>query len=769
MAERKTVGFVITNLTWSEEDREMLQGADLAAKKYDVNLLVLPGHEINATWYEGADFHNYEYQFNSLYSFLQPEMIDGLIMKLDNISYYLNERQFQGFLNWLPEVPTIFEGRKVPGYCFAHTEEVGFRDMLRTLVEDCGYRDILMVSGPDGNTVADARLKIYREMLECHAIPYEQEKVFYGTFCEWGMDGLKDFIAGQKQVPQAICVANDTMAVLVYRVLEELNLRPGIDVAVTGCDNIHQAPTLHPPLATVKKSSGLLGYRMVEAMVQTFAGETLPDEIAVGDQAIYRRSLGGVAEAMRRTQEEAFICEMASGSEHMLDALKKMLYEHTSMDICYVNELQTVWEWYEETVKWLCRNELPPAGARNHGIAHVLDSRCMDYISIEELEYILKVLRTMVICRIPQEHQQQWQSMLMDWGILVHNKFIQQIVAVRDVIGGRQNHISAMVKTMLFFEEEEKIYYGLMNHLQALGVHRSYMYVLTTPIEHKSSLMNNFQLPKRFLQKYCMRPGYWKVLPLEQQLIKVKDFWGGEHSQEDSARTMVLHPLFTNTTIYGFMLCEMPYELLSVTEAMCQSIGAALHAMNLKSTLQTTLERVRMDNTELDIKAKTDVLTGIYNRRGFLEEAMRIFQNKPSTEIPVGFLMFIDLDNLKSINDNFGHEEGDFAICQAVRMVKSCIRVNDVFARIGGDEFVVAAISKEQPAICKLRENIKRVAREYNEISDKPYNVEMSIGIHFFPATEPVDISHILDMADDALYEDKRKKNVSAVKTPKNV
>lgn len=767
MSKRITIGFAVTNLSWSEKVREMVRGADRAAKKYGVDLLILPGREINATWYEGQDYRNYEYQFNSLYSFIRQDVLDAVIITLQSIAFYLDEKQFQGFLDWLPPIPTIFEGRQVPGYCYAHTVEMGFRNIIDTLVEKCGYQNILFVSGPEGNPVAEDRLGIYREILESHGIPYDPQKVYYGTFCQWGMDDLKDFIAGQKTVPQAICVANDTMATVVYQALEELNLRPGVDVAVHGYDNITAAATLHPPLATVKMSAGLLGYRMVEVAVAACQGEELPAEIAVEDQAIYRRSLGTIAEAMHAGYEKKLTADTLEAPEALLEQLKHQLYTHTSMDICYADELQLVWEWFAETVGWLKEGGVPPEGVRHRRMKRILGSSCMDYIGIEELEYILKFFRTLLDIYVTKEQRVEWDSLLLYWGILIHNKFIQNGVVMRDTYFMRQRCISNIVKEMLLSFDEEKIYYGLMSCLKGVGIQRAYLFALTTPANHDNAYMKNFQLPKRFLQKLCMHPDYWHVLPPEQQLIKVKDFWGGEYSTEDIPRTMILHPLFINTMIYGFMLCEVPHDLLSATESIFREISSALHAMHLTSTLQATIEQVREDNAELDIKAKTDVMTGIYNRRGFLEETKKVFQKQIKADLPVGFLMFIDLDNLKSINDVFGHEEGDFAICQAVRLVKNCIRANDIFARIGGDEFVVAALSKEIPAIEKLVKNIKQAAKTFNESSDKPYNVEMSIGIHFFSTSEPVSIAHVLDMADEALYEDKRKKNPTAVKQPK--
>ena len=158
-----------------------------------------------------------------------------------------------------------------------------------------------------------------------------------------------------------------------------------------------------------------------------------------------------------------------------------------------------------------------------------------------------------------------------------------------------------------------------------------------------------------------------------------------------------------------------------------------------------------------------DELTGIFNRRGFYESANSIFTSRDN-EGKKGVLIFADLDNLKKINDSFGHEEGDFAIITAAGYLQKGLRNTDVVARIGGDEFAAFAIFEDESIILTLPSRIKGIIQKYNEGSDKEYNVTMSIGVYELTCSPSEKIRMYMEGADLRLYEDKKKKSTCIFK-----
>ena len=173
--------------------------------------------------------------------------------------------------------------------------------------------------------------------------------------------------------------------------------------------------------------------------------------------------------------------------------------------------------------------------------------------------------------------------------------------------------------------------------------------------------------------------------------------------------------------------------------------------------LQNSLERFIRDNTKLEAIAKQDELTGLYNRRGFLDKVESILSD-PAYSGKATVLCYVDMDNLKMINDKYGHDDGDYSLRTVADILRECFRDTDVLGRIGGDEFVVMAIIETDIDIAKIRERIERVTKSHNETAGKPYPIAMSAGIHKFTCRPDVDIYSILEIADGLLYEEKMEK-----------
>lgn len=106
------------------------------------------------------------------------------------------------------------------------------------------------------------------------------------------------------------------------------------------------------------------------------------------------------------------------------------------------------------------------------------------------------------------------------------------------------------------------------------------------------------------------------------------------------------------------------------------------------SELETALTEALARIAQYEALANEDALTGILNRRGFLREANRALAFNQRYGTPVG-LVLLDLDGLKRVNDQWGHEAGDSFIAGAAKILIGSVRSSDSVARIGGDEFAI--------------------------------------------------------------------------------
>jgi diguanylate cyclase (GGDEF)-like protein len=110
--------------------------------------------------------------------------------------------------------------------------------------------------------------------------------------------------------------------------------------------------------------------------------------------------------------------------------------------------------------------------------------------------------------------------------------------------------------------------------------------------------------------------------------------------------------------------------------------------------------------TELRRHAETDPLTGVLNRRGFLDSAERDIARARSEQRPIGLLLF-DLDHFKTVNDRFGHLAGDRALVRFAALAVRAIRANDLIGRIGGEEFAALLNGVDMSTATVIAERIR--------------------------------------------------------------
>lgn len=155
-----------------------------------------------------------------------------------------------------------------------------------------------------------------------------------------------------------------------------------------------------------------------------------------------------------------------------------------------------------------------------------------------------------------------------------------------------------------------------------------------------------------------------------------------------------------------------------------------------------------------------DPLCNIYNRNGFIKHADKVFKECVANEKTV-MLSFIDMDGLKFINDNYGHDEGDFAIKELANVIKECCDDGDICARFGGDEFVIFNRNANEDSCHILEQRFNAKLEHHNSIVTKPYKISASIGSVIEKVDSTYTLFKIVKMADEVMYEVKKNKKNS--------
>jgi diguanylate cyclase (GGDEF)-like protein len=179
-----------------------------------------------------------------------------------------------------------------------------------------------------------------------------------------------------------------------------------------------------------------------------------------------------------------------------------------------------------------------------------------------------------------------------------------------------------------------------------------------------------------------------------------------------------------------------------------QTLKAAVHPAVWSAVRQALLDR------ELRLLALTDELTCVYNRRGFFAAAAH--QLKMATRnAQTLLLLYCDVDNLKRINDSFGHQEGDLAIIRTADALERAFRHSDILARLGGDEFVVLALESSSQTQEILLRRFEKYLKKGNA-GESRYDLSVSVGVARFDPRRAISLGELISQADKAMYEKKR-------------
>lgn len=178
-------------------------------------------------------------------------------------------------------------------------------------------------------------------------------------------------------------------------------------------------------------------------------------------------------------------------------------------------------------------------------------------------------------------------------------------------------------------------------------------------------------------------------------------------------------------------------ELAEANEALAETNNQLLEA-------QKALEQM----------AVTDPLTALYNRRYFTERLSEAFAAIDREQIVIHIIM-LDLDHFKKINDTYGHQVGDAVLLQFSHILRRAVRKNDIIARIGGEEFVIAMLNIPSDRAHAAADRIRTEVEKYKFESDgNKLSITTSIGVASYPdlKLENPTLEKMLQEADDALY-----------------
>ena len=311
-----------------------------------------------------------------------------------------------------------------------------------------------------------------------------------------------------------------------------------------------------------------------------------------------------------------------------------------------------------------------------------------------------------------------------------------------------QLHHNATVKMMTVLSGEytlEVVTDGLLSLLPSLGIQRFYL-CLNHQWLHSEQPNDSADHAMRLLIGY-QNGRVVRDVPFDDSRILPQGF-------EDTASALVFSSLYHGDREFGYLVYDLPSSSSFLQSILLRNIRMALE--NLR--VQNVLKQYSRQMEELN---RRDPLTGTYNRRGLANLAGPLLAESARQNRNVA-VIFIDLDNLKKINDACGHSAGDSALMELTRVLMQCSHESDVIARVGGDEFVMMVPVDNEEGIRSHVFSLQSRLKLYNEFSQKPYSVSASFGWYLKSPQDDITFAQMIEIADRRVYEAKHFRRLSA-------
>ena len=279
---------------------------------------------------------------------------------------------------------------------------------------------------------------------------------------------------------------------------------------------------------------------------------------------------------------------------------------------------------------------------------------------------------------------------------------------------------------------------------------RSAVLCLIDGWEQKKMITHRYSLKDEVFDVVC---GVWNGKPVRRQRLPKGRLLPDEMMADD--KPYYIFPVHHLQYFMGYFIVDPELEGMEQLhiKSWLVSISAVLNNWYLRHQLSDTV-------AELEVLYQTDMLTGLYNRRGYYRFFESYYEEcrASGTELAV---FLIDMNGMKRINDRYGHAEGDFCLCTIADALRKAALLDEICVRTGGDEFVVLAKNydewKETTFVSLVRDEINRSVKK----ASKNYQVSVSIGCYrSVPdpegnATIQSEAERFLKSADQAMYREK--------------
>ena len=713
------------DVAFSSFQEEVRSGITSCADEYGFDLVYFGISGLNSMYAEDRARAGF-------FEFIGPSDFDGILSITTTMTNEGSSGLLADRLTALRPLPLVSVGTSIIGEDMLCVDNrAGMRSIMSHLLDFHHYRKFAYVSGPFDNYEAIARYETFQKALADAGIIHDAEWTYEGNFLMLsGYSAVEELIDNRGIKPDVIVCANDLMAFGVCNALADRGFQIPFDIAVTGFDDVNLEKTISHGITTVHQTLDLLGYSAIERVYHLATGQSVGVAPTFAPPLRIRASCG-CFDFRTRMQSFGFPANVKADVSCLLGPVKSALRgtDRAELDRLWIMTLRDGMEKkrssyeFEETL-------------------HTLRTAVADEASPAAVEILFSDLYASFLEEC--EHQ----------GYLAYRKKNLMSERLNRLIDRLQNEVARDVSITGHEETFRKI-------AETLGARRFYFirFGETGVADSHPSLIFAGG------SDLSVSSGDTAAIPW----IPGPDSWF-----PPDAGNLVANLIHFEDDRYGYVLLDNDIAVSSVYDNLrirLSMISKDLHNIGKIYRLNDELTSQVQIRESAELKLKdalklverlsfNDELTGLYNRRGFFmfaEQNIKYFLREKMSF----FVIYADLDGLKKINDEWGHNDGDLAIKFAADAFREAIRDSDIVARIGGDEFTMLVSKANPPTFDMVKQRIIESFERKNHDIDKPWTLSVSIGHYYAQSECDLSLNAMLEMADIDLYREKaRKRNL---------
>jgi diguanylate cyclase (GGDEF)-like protein len=730
------------------------QAVQRSAKEMHISVLAFVGKALKAPY--GNDIEQ-----NFVYSFINDETVDGLIA-IPSVGAFVSTQDYQMFVSHLSKLPLVSLSVKCNNTPTVFVDcKQGMMQAVEHCIVDHNYKRIAFIRGPVESIEAENRFLAYKETLKKHKIAYNPAVVVQGDFVIIsGRRAARELLQKRKQKVDVIIAANDDMALGAIEVIQELGLKVPDDIAVIGFDDWEEAECHLPSISSVRQPLQQQVHEALKMLIAMIQGKSKREDIVLPTQLIKRSSCGCPTQARYIRYEikgdENKALSAATTVQKRLDAIQNFIMDAYKEKEKYNRQILPLVELFFKVLSRFLTSQLKKKEAVRAFSEIIRESYWM-YNNIRLWQEMIFSVQQNVgrILTDPKAigafHDLFFEFNLMMTGFLESKQAVKRFALETKTID-----LLAVSQSLIASFNFEGLLNIITQQLPTLGIKSCYIFLFEEPITPISEY-------------------FWDISGTVKILLALKDGSSTRHSgsifpagmvipyiltYEDSKKDWILMPLVFAAEHFGVILMEAGSKEEIVYETLRMQISSAIKGAILFEQQKKIEDELKKSNIELESLSLLDELTGLYNRRGFMTLSTQIWKMAQRSNMRF-LIVFMDLDELKKINDNYGHSEGDGALKAFAEILKIAFRRNDVLSRIGGDEFVVLSYNASLEHRDNIQERIQKNISHYNNTSGKSYKLSVSIGFACFESRSTITVDELIKKADKELYISKYKKKKS--------